>query len=46
MRLFAEAFIENAKQGNTTMYISNNPDNLIDKTVDVKRVIKIEPLEE
>lgn len=36
---------ENAKQGNTTMYISNNPDNLIDKTVDVKRVIKIEPLE-
>lgn len=46
MRLFAGAFVDGAKQGNTTMYISNNPDNLIDKTVDVKRVLKIEPLEE
>lgn len=41
-----KVFNENAKQGNTTMYISNNPDNLIDKTVDVKRVLKIEPLSE
>lgn len=46
MRLFLGAFLDGAKQGNTTMYISNNPDNLIDKTVDVKRVLKIEPLEE
>ena len=37
---------ENAKEGKTTMYISNNPDNLIDKTVDVKRVAKIEQVEE
>ena len=41
-----KVFNENAKQGNTTMYISNNPDNLIDKTVDVKRVAKIEQVEE
>lgn len=41
-----KVFNENAKQGNTTMFISNNPDNLIDKTVDVKRVAKIEQLEE
>lgn len=41
-----KVFKENAKDGNTTMYISNNPDNLIDKTVDVKRVLKIKPLEE
>lgn len=46
MRLFAGAFVENVKQGNTTMFISNNSDNLMDKTVDVKRVAKIEPLEE
>lgn len=46
MRLFLGAFVDGAKQGNTTMYISNNPDNLIDKTVDVKRVLKIEALEE
>lgn len=46
MRLFAGAFVENVKQGNTTMFISNNPDNLMDKTVDIKRVAKIEPLEE
>lgn len=31
---------------NTTMYISNNPDNLMDKTVDVKKVLRIELLEE
>lgn len=41
MRLFTGAFFENAKDGNTTMYISNNPDDLRDKMVDVRRVTGI-----
>ena len=45
MRLF-DAIVQSINDGNTTLYISNNPDNLMDKTVDVKRVAKIEPLEE
>lgn len=45
MRLF-DAIVQSINDGNATLYISNNHDDLKDKTVEVKRAVKIERLSE